>query len=450
MPILYEIKTDPAKGNILVAKRDIQAGELIFNDRHIVLGPKEFGNPKDHCISCFKAKASPCLTCELPFCHEGHCSQTHQVECDTLFQHLKSEPLPLRLALVAPYRLARAMADDSEHVQTKMEPFMDHEEARKALTGHQERIAHMRRMIVAVRPDLEQILNRVFGLLHVNALDVRNGLGRALFPTLSYVSHSCVPNSRHIMDEVDDDGNLHIRLYSQVTIPQGQEITITYTNLLRHTFARQAALRRQWFFSCHCERCSDPTELKSGINLVYCPSCTKSYLMPDQSEEDVPFWSCLACLKAISEDQLQGFLEVLKSKLDAIQPLAIEPLEKFLLYSAQFVHNFHYLCLIAKRYLSQLYDETDADQAAKKRLLSHELMIVFDALDPGYSQSRGLTMIEMVKSDLALAEHSQMEDPEFQEILKEKIDLVHQCLDVEPKDSLAGEALKKFNQIIAK
>lgn len=449
MSLLYEIKTDPTKGNILVAKRDIQAGELILQDTHIVLGPKEHGNPKDHCISCFKAKVPPCSNCELPFCHQGHCKESHQVECDNLFKHLKTEQLPLRLALVAPYRLAWSMSTN-EMVKSKLEPFMDHEEARQALTGHQERIAQMRRMILALAPDLEPHLSRVFGLLHVNALDVRNGLGRALFPTLSYVSHSCVPNSRHIMDEVDEDGNLLIRLYSQVTIPEGQEITITYTNLLRHTFARQAALRGQWFFTCHCERCSDPTELKSGINLVYCPSCTKSYLMPDQSEEDAPFWSCLACLKAISEEQLQGFLEVLKGKLDAIEPLAIEPLENFLLYSSQFVHNFHYLCLIAKRYLSQLYDENDADQAAKKRLLSHELMVVFDALDPGYSQSRGLTMIEMVKSDLALADQSQVDDPEFQEILKEKIDLVHQCLDVEPKDSLAGEALKRFNQIIAK
>lgn len=210
MSLLYEIKSDPTKGNILVAKRDIQAGELILQDTHIVLGPKEHGNPKDHCISCFKAKVPPCSNCELPFCHQGHCKESHQVECDNLFKHLKTEQLPLRLALVAPYRLAWSMSTN-EMVKSKLEPFMDHEEARQALTGHQERIAQMRRMILALAPDLEPHLSRVFGLLHVNALDVRNGLGRALFPTLSYVSHSCVPNSRHIMDEVDEDGNLLIR-----------------------------------------------------------------------------------------------------------------------------------------------------------------------------------------------------------------------------------------------
>ena len=104
-------------------------------------------------------------------------------------------------------------------------------------------------------------------MIKTNAIQTVGGqgrtptLGRALFPTFSFLSHSCVTNSRHIIEQdLENPGKFKISIYSQIPIKQNEEITITYTSLLRPLLERREKLEYLWHFTCQCLRCQDPTE----------------------------------------------------------------------------------------------------------------------------------------------------------------------------------------------
>lgn len=150
-------------------------------------------------------------------------------------------------------------------------------------------------------------LDKSLGVLFVNARSYGdNGQGRLYFPRFSLLSHSCVNNCRHVVEAtspgrfeirysdtsilVQNSVLCHFRVYTQKPIAKGEELTITYINLLRHTAFRRARLRERWFFDCQCQRCMDPTELNSGINLIKCPGCHgNDCLLPEQEKK---FWLC--------------------------------------------------------------------------------------------------------------------------------------------------------------
>ena len=66
---------------------------------------------------------------------------------------------------------------------------------------------------------------------------------------------------------------LIFRLYSQTLIKADEELSITYTNLMRGTSERRARLQYQWHFKCQCQRCQDPKELGTYIGALKCPHC---------------------------------------------------------------------------------------------------------------------------------------------------------------------------------
>lgn len=63
--------------------------------------------------------------------------------------------------------------------------------------------------------------------------------------------------------------------------------------------------------------------------------------------------------------------------------------------------------------------------------LCNDLMAVFDAIDPGLSQTRGLTMLEMIRSKLDMG----------QAVKKEEYEFVVKCLEMEEEDSISRKKL---------
>ena len=56
-------------------------------------------------------------------------------------------------------------------------------------------------------------------------------------------------------------------LFSQVDIAEGEEVTITYTNLLRPAQYRNENLNLQWHFTCTCKRCESTRMVSMTIAL---------------------------------------------------------------------------------------------------------------------------------------------------------------------------------------
>ena len=143
-------------------------------------------------------------------------------------------------------------------------------------------------------------------------------------------------------------------------IRKGAELTITYTNLMRGAAERRARLQWQWFFTCNCKRCQDPgTDFGTFINSVRCPKCAfrgdNGYITLSREFA----WSCDSCQMTVSaasvEDLVGQFLSALEGiRADSVS--AIEHYENLIVTAAEHLHKNHFTCVIAKRYLSQLYN----------------------------------------------------------------------------------------------
>ena len=74
-----------------------------------------------------------------------------------------------------------------------------------------------------------QEINRAIGLIQTNAINLEKPWRgsivscKALYPTFSFVSHSCVSNANHVVFP-----NRHLALQAKVLIRKGEELTISY------------------------------------------------------------------------------------------------------------------------------------------------------------------------------------------------------------------------------
>jgi hypothetical protein len=116
----------------------------------------------------------------------------------------------------------------------------------------------------------------VCGVLTVNAheLPVTPVPTQALYANISLLEHSCINNaSKHF------DGDFRVVVRAAVNIKKGEHISINYSDPMWGTTARQLHLGETKYFTCHCERCSDPTELGTMFSSIRCPQCTVEQIM---------------------------------------------------------------------------------------------------------------------------------------------------------------------------
>jgi hypothetical protein len=90
------------------------------------------------------------------------------------------------------------------------------------------------------------------GIFKTNSLPCGSGpSATAVFPTISLINHSCLPNSHYNWNDSLEMETVHVTR----TINAGEEITICYTDS-GSTRIRQAYLKRHFGFDCSCEVCS--------------------------------------------------------------------------------------------------------------------------------------------------------------------------------------------------
>ena len=87
---------------------------------------------------------------------------------------------------------------------------------------------------------------------------------RALFPLGALQNHSCTPNTRHHFDS-----NQRVFVSAALPIEKGEEITMTYVDLLWDTTLRRSFLNATKYFSCKCKRCADKTVNKFFFLIKY-------------------------------------------------------------------------------------------------------------------------------------------------------------------------------------
>ncbi|RMY74187.1 hypothetical protein D0863_03395 [Hortaea werneckii] len=118
---------------------------------------------------------------------------------------------------------------------------------------------------ITSRADVNDAIQRKiedFATFKTNAFQVRlnEGIGTAVFLAHSRLNHSCSPNGHQAYNEREGLEMLH----ATCDIIAGEEITVTYTNLLRTSSQRAAELQR-WGFACNCKSCKGAGASASDI-----------------------------------------------------------------------------------------------------------------------------------------------------------------------------------------
>ena len=93
-------------------------------------------------------------------------------------------------------------------------------------------------------------------------------LGHGVYLKTSIMSHSCVANTKTLMNE---DQTVDVR--AVMAIKAGTEITKSYVSSMETTQMRQEKLLSGWYFKCKCLRCIDPLEALSFTSSVACLRC---------------------------------------------------------------------------------------------------------------------------------------------------------------------------------
>lgn len=144
-----------------------------------------------------------------------------------------------------------------------------------------------------------EVIHKVCGIIDVNALEINQDAEvSAIYPTAYLMEHSCLPNTAHIFDGAA--GSYKITIRAALPIKKGDHITTMYTHALWGTQARREHLRETKYFSCKCQRCSDPTELGTYLSALKCMGMNPDepcggIQLPLNPLDDNTEWACDKC-----------------------------------------------------------------------------------------------------------------------------------------------------------
>ena len=118
-------------------------------------------------------------------------------------------------------------------------------------------------------------------------------VGHGVYLKTSIMSHSCIANTKTIMNE-----DLTVDVRAVTAIKRGTEITKSYVSSMEptqvhiysiyisthlhiytSTQVRQEKLEAGWYFRCQCLRCSDPLEALAFFSSVACLRCRYAFAL---------------------------------------------------------------------------------------------------------------------------------------------------------------------------
>ncbi|XP_053474103.1 histone-lysine N-methyltransferase SMYD1a [Ictalurus furcatus] len=265
------------KGRGLRTTKEMKTGEVVFVEASFAA--VVFDSMSMHvCHSCFRRQVNPHRCAQCKFAH--YCDRTcqraaweeHKHECAAIRQHGKAPSENVRLAGRALWRMQKHKGKAFDTQLTTLDLLEDHISAMSP--------EDLKQLKVDVgnfqdywqgnsRQYSTDYVSHIFGVINCNAftLSDQRGLqavGVGLFPNLCLVNHDCWPNCTVILNHGSQtalDSALHsqrrIELRALETIPEGAELTVSYVDFLNVSKDRQKLLKKQYYFDCKCEHCSN-------------------------------------------------------------------------------------------------------------------------------------------------------------------------------------------------
>lgn len=417
----YKVDHKEGVGRCLVATRQIEAGQLIFKETPLTVGPLHETKPV--CLVCWKTVdgSYQCKKCKLPMC-SLECAEAEIHTLNECFVFGSQHRPPIQISAfdqfhpfyqcITPLRSLKLKERHPEKWRA-LEGMMDHCEDRPKdihYEVNQKNIVQFLRDHWNVPYSVEEI-NHVIGALEVNAFEVSGvGGGRGVFPLTALMSHCCISNTRYTM--YDD---YHTECRANVAIELGDEITDFYVSPLHGTQYRRTHLRDGWFFHCQCLRCQDPTECGSYQDAHRCGSsgCKGNVISLEPLNYESDF-KCDQCDFRLTRKEREQVEDGLTEQLDAIDKNDDEGLEKLLESALLKVQDTHFIVTAIKRYLIYIYGrvpgrmlhQMSMEGALRKRTLCRDLLAIYDIIVPGLTRERGLTLFELKSVEMYLVKKS--------------------------------------------
>ncbi|CAG9788862.1 unnamed protein product [Diatraea saccharalis] len=495
----YQVCSSEELGRYLAAARDLAPDDLVLTEQPLVFGPKAMPDPEAivPCVGCYKPVFTDvgerCAKCGWPVC-SGYCPglkdpQHHGVECeilsarpecvlDDMANYYRHEALlPLRCTLlqtVDPDKWKKLLQMQS-HMECRIPGTEAYDEANEFIVEYlmndfiAKLDANTKKQYL---PEISAILiHRMCGIIATNALEIRLPEGAellALYTNTCIMEHSCIPNTKHTFSQSAKNKYDLYKITVKVAIPieKGCHISTMYSHALWGTQARRQHLKDTKYFSCKCQRCSDPTELGTFLSAMKCLgdgyACDGIHL-PEDPLDDETEWACSKCRIKLDNSQVNMIISQMGEEVDNVQMMGGSPimLENLLCRFSTYLHPNHYHLYSVKHSLIQLYGRqagyTSREILNKKIKMCRELINITNKLDPGNARLslysavlyHELHSALFMKSQTVNNDGIQMTDEEIKLLLIEAKVTINSAINA-LKDDLDESSGKKLYEVILK
>ncbi|XP_058754215.1 histone-lysine N-methyltransferase ASHR1-like [Vicia villosa] len=257
------VSTVHGKGRSLFTTRDFYPGEVIISQE-----PYVCVSTHKRCDGCFRTtNLSKCSRCQVVWYCGTPCQKSewrlHRLECEALsrLDDRKRKSVTPSIRLMLKLYLRRKLQDEKIIPSTAM----DNYKLVEALVAHMSDITEEQLVLYAQMANLVHLILQwpeinikeiaeIFSKFACNAHTICDSelrpLGTGLYPVVSIINHSCLPNSVLVFE-----GRMaSVRALQH--LPKGTEVLISYIETAGSTVTRQKALKEQYLFTCVCPLCS--------------------------------------------------------------------------------------------------------------------------------------------------------------------------------------------------
>ncbi|KAK4745202.1 hypothetical protein SAY87_011514 [Trapa incisa] len=262
------MSTLPEKGRSLFANKDFFPGEVIIKQEPCVFVPNNSAS-QARCDTCFSSSnLKKCSACRVVWYCGSSCQKSqwkvHQLECRALsrLDEDKRKYVTPSIRLMLKLCIHRKLQDERIIPSTAT----DNYRLVEALVSHMSDIDQKQLVLYA---QMANLVNLILQWPNINIKEITenfsklscNGhticdsefrpLGTGLYPVISIINHSCLPNAVLVFEETA----AVVRAVQYIS--SGSEVSISYIETAGSTITRQKALKEQYFFTCSCPRCEN-------------------------------------------------------------------------------------------------------------------------------------------------------------------------------------------------
>ncbi|XP_022993816.1 histone-lysine N-methyltransferase ASHR1 [Cucurbita maxima] len=256
----------PEKGRSLFTTRNFHPGEEIISQEPYVCVPNN-STVESRCDRCFASiNLKKCSACKVAWYCSSTCQKSewklHRLECDALARLDKDrhKSVTPSIRLIIKLFIRRKLQSEKVIPTTAT----DNYKLVEALIDHMSGIDEKQLVLYAQMGTLVNLIlqwpemnvkeiARHFSKLACNAHTICDSelrpLGTGLYPVISIINHSCLPNAVLVFE----GRSAVVRAVQH--IPAGAEVSISYIETAGSTMTRQKALKENYLFTCTCSRC---------------------------------------------------------------------------------------------------------------------------------------------------------------------------------------------------